>query len=68
MVTGSLVVFTWAPGGGVNVKLDIAGRARSSDVKPTWKAGLAEPRAKTWTLSGRSVWASTAIRIFPISD
>ena len=42
-----------APGGGVNVKFDVAGLLKLSEVKPIWNAGLEAPRAKTWRLSGR---------------
>ena len=48
-----MAVFTLAPGGGRNVKLDAAGRANEIEVYPTWNAGLAEPRAKICTRSGR---------------
>ena len=63
-----MTVFTLAPGGAVNAKLAAAGVPNCSEVKPTWKAGLAEPRAKICTRSGRARWASMAIRISPISD
>ena len=50
---GTLAIFTFAPGGGVNVKLDAAGRANEIEVYPIWNAGLAAPRAKICTRSGR---------------
>ena len=50
---GSLTVRTLAPGGGLKVKFDPAGLPKLSEVKPIWKAGLDEPRAKTCSRNGR---------------
>src|ERR1700722_6424481 len=49
---GPRTVLTVAPAGGVKAKFDAAGRPSVSEVYPTEKAGLAAPRAKTWTRSG----------------
>src|ERR1022692_185690 len=65
---GSLAVFTFAPCGGVNAKLDMAGRPRVRDVKPIWKAGPDMPRANICTCSGRWVTASIEITTRSISD
>src|SRR5450755_952062 len=65
---GTLAVFTLAPGGGVNAKLDAAGRANEIEVKPIWNAGLDEPRAKTCTRSGRYLLASTAMLTRPMRE
>jgi hypothetical protein len=36
----------------VKVKFSAAGGVKVTWVKPTWKAGSAEPLANTWTRSG----------------
>src|SRR5215472_14011428 len=66
--TGTATVFTFAPGGGVNGKLDGSGRVNDSEVYPTLNAGLDAPRAKICTWSGSEYSASMAILTWPISD
>src|SRR5215469_2067670 len=65
---GTATVFTFAPGGGVNGKLDGSGRVNDSEVYPTLNAGLDAPRAKICTWSGSEYSASMAILTWPISD
>ena len=58
---GGLTTLTLAPGGVAKLKLAAAGLTNEIDVKPTWNAGLAAPRANTWTRSGTFFVASMAI-------
>src|SRR5215468_5229704 len=64
----AVTVFTFAPGGGVNGKLDGSGRVNDSEVYPTLNAGLDAPRAKICTWSGSEYSAAMAILTWPISD
>ena len=63
-----LTTLTLAPGGVAKLKLAAAGLTNEIDVKPTWNAGLAAPRANTWTRSGTFFVASMAILMRPISE
>ena len=59
---------TLAPAGVAKLKLAAAGLTNEIDVKPTWMAGLAAPRANTWTRSGTFLVASIAMVTRPISE
>ena len=52
----------------MKLKFAAAGLTKEIDVYPTWNAGLAAPRAKTWTRSGTFRVASMAMVIRPISE
>ena len=64
---GNEIVFTFAPGGGVNRNVDGSMGSKLTDVYPTESAGDVAPRGVIATRSGTRVAASTLISIEPTS-